>query len=370
MKSAVVSDPVDKQPTGSQPPPRRTIAQLKAGDRLEDDVFLLFHRDLRTGGNGGLYIHAILADSTGQVTARLWNATQDIYDSILHAELIHVRGRVEIYRGNKQLILDGVRLVEPGTVSPGDFLPRTRHDIPAMWERTKEILRSIRDPHLLALISRFVRDKNFAFSFQRAPAARQLHHAFVGGLLEHTLNVLELAVLITPRYPDLNRDLILAGIFLHDAGKVRELSFERNFEYTTEGQLVGHIVQAALWIHEKAAEIESETGKPFPPRLEILLKHLVLAHHGHYEFGSPRLPAIPEALVIHYLDNLDAKIQTMQAAIDADPDVNSEWTGYVSALSTRVYKGSSPARPESREAAANAPPALADANRPTGTLGP
>ncbi len=306
--------------------------------QIEDEVYLIASKDLRTTTNGSLYIHAVLTDATGQILARMWNASQQIFESMPDGGLIRVRGRVESYKGNLQFIIDGVRAVEPGSVDPAAFLPHTKFDVEAMWTRVKEILRQIKHPDLLALVARFVNDAEFAAAFRRAPAARTNHHAFIGGLLEHTLSLLELGLLVAPRYADVSMDLVLAGLFLHDAGKVRELSFERNFEYTDEGQLLGHIVQIVLWLDQKARELEAEWGRPFPADVLLALKHVIVAHHGKYEFGSPKLPAMPEAVIVHHLDNLDAKVTMMLSEIEADPNPASNWTEYVRPLETRVYK--------------------------------
>lgn len=329
----------------------RDIRDLKAGDRLEDEIYRVAQKDLRTTSNGSLYIHVVIADATGQMLGRMWNASQEIYDAIPEGGLLHFRGRVENYKGARQFIVDGVRAVEAGEVQPSDFLPATSENVDAMWRRVKHILRTIQHRDLLALLAKFVNDADFARAFQTAPAAAAMHHAYVGGLLEHTRNLLELALVVTPRYPDVSRDLVLAGIFLHDCGKVRELAYETNFSYTDEGQLIGHISIALLWIREKAAEVEKETGRPFPRDVEMALGHIILAHHGKYEFGSPRLPATAEAVMVHYLDNLDAKLNMVFEAIHADNDPQSRWTEYVRALETRVFKvdvmNARPVRPES-----------------------
>lgn len=314
------------------------IGTLQAGQRVEEAVYRVASKDLRTTSNGSLYIHAVIADGTGEMLARMWQATQALYDSIPEGGLLRFRGRVESYKGNRQFIIDGVRAVEPGSVDPRDFLPATSADVESLWNQIKALLRTVRHRELLALLGLFINDERFVADFKRAPAAVQMHHAYIGGLIEHTHNVLRLAEAVCPLYPQVSRDLVLAAVFLHDAGKVRELAYESNLEYTSEGQLIGHIVQCVLWVHDKCRHIERETGQPFPTQVEMALKHLLLAHHGRYEFGSPRLPALPEAFVVHYLDNLDAKLAITFDAIAHDPDAASEWTAYVRAIETRVFK--------------------------------
>lgn len=320
------------------PPARRRIADLQPGERVEEEIFRVAQKDLRTTANGGLYIHAVLADKTGEVLARMWSANQTIYDSMPEGGFIYVRGRVENYKGQRQFIIDGVRAVEEGVVDPADFLPATKYDVKKMWERAKEILRTIKHPDLLALLAKFVKDEQFAANFMRAPAARQNHHAYIGGLLEHTLGLLELALVVTPRYPQVSQDLVLAGLFLHDAGKTAELAYDTNFEYTDEGQLMGHIVQVVIWLHLRAREWETETKKTFPREILNALTHIILAHHGKYEFGSPKLPAMPEAVLVHYLDDMDAKMNIMLHTIEADTDASKKWTEFIRTLETKVYK--------------------------------
>lgn len=317
---------------------RRNIADLQAGQRVDDEIYRVSQKDLRTTTNGSLYIHAVLADGTGEMLGRMWSATQEVYESIPEGGLLHFRGRVESYKGNRQFIIDGLRAVERGSVDPRDFLPATKQDVDLLWDRVKEILRTIENRDVLALVGKFVNDEAFVTGFRNAPAATQMHQAYIGGLLEHTHNLLRLAEVVCPLYPRISRDLIVAGIFLHDAGKLRELVYDTNFEYSNEGQLVGHIVMCVTWVHDRCRELERETGQPFPSDVELALKHIILAHHGRYEFGSPRLPATPEAFIVHYLDNLDAKLAMCFEAIDADPDPASDWTSYVRAIETRVFK--------------------------------
>lgn len=318
--------------------PRPFIAELQAGQRIEDDVFLVRSKDLRTTSQGNLYIHAVLVDRTGQLVARAWQASQEMFEAIPEGGFVRLKGRVENYKGNPQFIIDGIRAAEPGSYEIGDFLAASEHDVDAMFERLREILRGIKNPDLLALVGEFINDGPLMERFKRSPAALNLHHAYIGGLLEHTLALLELALVVIPRYPKLSLDLVLTGLFLHDIGKTAELSCDADIAYTEEGQLIGHITQAVLWIDQKISVLQEHNERKFPDRLRWVLKHLVLAHHGKYEFGSPRLPAMPEAIAIHHLDNLDAKVHQFLSAIENDRDPESSWTEYQRALETRVYK--------------------------------
>lgn len=327
------------------PPARRPVKDLVAGDKLDGQVFLVSRKDLRTTTNGGMYIHLVLSDRSGQILGRVWQATEPQYEQIPDGGFLKLRGRVESYKGNLQFIVDGMQAVDPAKIDLSDFVPRSQHDIEEMWNKTVAILRTVRHPHLLALLKRFLVDEAMVARIKRSPAAVNLHHAFVGGLLEHTLSLLQLATRIfgekddsDSHYPKLSRDLLLVGIFLHDIAKSWELDCDTAFKYTDGGQLIGHIVQGAVWIDRKCAEVEEETGKPFPEDVQNALTHMVLAHHGSYEFGSPKLPALPEAVALHHLDNLDAKIQQFTQVIDASPDDGTSWTEYVNSLQTRLYK--------------------------------
>ncbi len=317
---------------------RRFIKELAAGERIEDQVFLVASKDLRTTTNGSLYIHVILADRTGQLPARIWQATEAQYQQIPEGGFLRFKGRTESYKGSLQFIIEGMRPVEAAALDLGDFMPTTEKDVEAMWARVKEILRTIRNRDLLLLLKQFVEDEESVRRFKKAPAAMQLHHSFIGGLLEHTLNVLELALVVIPRYPDVSLDLVLAGIFLHDIGKTAELTYDTNFRYSDAGQLIGHIVQAAIWVEEKCREVARQTGKPFPEAIKLALQHIIVSHHGQYEFGSPKLPATPEAVAVHYLDNLDAKVYAFLHEIERDDKPDDSFTDYVRSLETKVYK--------------------------------
>lgn len=316
---------------------RRYISDLTGGTIVDSQVFLVGSKDLRTTNNGSLYIHCVLCDKTGQLLGRVWQATQAMYEQIPEGGFIRVRGRVENYKGTLQFIIDGILPVSADTVDLADFMPRTNEDIDAMFERVKEILRSIKNRHLLLLIKQFITDEPLMEKFRQSPAAVQMHHAFIGGLLEHTRNVLELALAVIPRYPQVSLDLVLAGVFLHDLGKTAELVYDTNFAYSNEGQLIGHLVQATIMVEEKVRAVEAETGETFPADIKQALQHIILSHHGQYEFGSPKLPAMPEAIALHHLDNLDAKLNMYLTRIESNNDPG-DWTEYVRGLDTKIYK--------------------------------
>ena len=317
---------------------RRYIGEMRPGEHIEDQVFLIASKDLRTTTQGGLYIHTVLADRTGQVPARVWQATEELFETLPEGGFARFKGRTENYKGTLQFIIEAIRPVKTDEVELSEFLPRTDRDIDQMWARVCDILDHIEHPDLRRLVDKFLADEELMRRFRTAPAAITLHHSYLGGLLEHTLNLLEMALLIVPRYEELSLDLMLAGLFLHDIGKTAELTYRTNFSYTDPGHLLGHLVQATLWVEKKCELVEADTGKPFPEQLRWVLQHIILSHHGKHEFGSPKLPAVPEAVAIHHLDNLDAKVKTYVTEIEKDRDPQSNWSNYNRALETKVYK--------------------------------
>ncbi len=323
----------------------KLIADFQPGENFEDRVFMVSQKDLRTTSNGSMYIHMVFADQSGQVVARIWQANQQMYNVIPEGGFISMRGRVESYKGNLQVIGEAIRPLKKDDVDLSRFLPHTRFNVETMWNRMLEILRTVENPHVLKVVKAFVTDEKIIAGFKKAPAAITNHHAYIGGLLEHTVGLLELANRIfgdgksvNSLFPDVSRDLILAGLLMHDIGKITELDYDTSFSYSTSGQLIGHITQAAIWLDRKIAAIEAESGEPFPEDIRNVLTHIIVAHHGSYEFGSPKLPSCPEAIAVHYIDNLDAKLNMALANIRDSRDDDSDWTQYVRPLEARIFK--------------------------------
>ena len=319
---------------------QRLFVNQLSRDQTVDQVFLVRDKDLRTTKSGDLYVVCTLCDRTGHISGRLWQATQRIFDGVTTDGFLHVKGRVDEYRGELQLIIDSCRPVAAEKVDVADFLAVTELDVEVMWSELLEIMRLIKDSHVRALIKKFVEDRQLVADYKKSPAAMQMHHPFIGGLLEHTLNVARAAKVLLPLYPNINSDLVLAGVFLHDIGKIAELSGGKSITYTDRGTLVGHITIAVVWLHEKARELAEEVSEPVPEKTLMLLEHIILSHHGAFEFGSPKLPAVPESYFIHHLDNLDAKIFMTTHQIENDHDATSDFTAYSRQLQTRLYKHS------------------------------
>ncbi len=317
---------------------RRYVNQLVHGDSV-DEAFLVADKQLRANRQGNLYLNLELRDKTGTVGARLWNATENVARLFEPGDFLHVRGKTQVFQGALQIILSHFDVVDPSQIEPEDFLPQSSQSVDKLWARLREVLFGMSNPHLRALIECFLIDDEFVRKFTTAPAGIKNHHAYQGGLLEHVVNLLNVAARITEFYPELDRDLLLTGIFLHDVGKIDELSYDRAFGYTDSGQLVGHLVMGVEITGQKARRCSELTGEPFPEELLLRLKHMIVSHHGSYEFGSPKLPMTLEAIALHYLDNLDAKLHTFSREMRDDPSRESSWTPFHQSLGRRLFKG-------------------------------
>jgi len=299
-----------------------------------DGYFLVLAKQHRTTQTNKPYLSLTLADKTGQLEARIWEPGDPrIARDFDRGDLVKVRGSASRFKDTLQLKVDQLRKANTAEADKADMLPSTTYDVAALWRQLQAFVESFTDPDLKRLLTTILADPALAHAYREAPAAKQLHHAWLGGLLEHVVSLLTLAERVVPHYPILDRDLLLTGVILHDIGKVRELSWDLGFEYTVEGSLLGHIqIGSAL------AERTMDSLPDFPPKLKLLVLHLILSHHGKLEFGSPKLPMIPEALVLNFLDDLDAKMQAMQGEFDKclregkGPD---ELTGKVWALDQR-----------------------------------
>jgi 3'-5' exoribonuclease len=317
---------------------RRFVQQLADGDNIEE-VYLVADKQLRANRNGNLFIQLDLRDRTGAINARLWNAGEPLFRSFEPGDFLLIKGKVQLFQGALQIILSNLNKVLAEQVSLDDFLPHTEQDVSKLYERLRSLLRKVNNPHLRALSESFLMDEEFVRAFCKAPAGIRNHHAYIGGLLEHVVTMLDAADRIAPLYPELNRDLLLMGVFLHDMGKVRELSFDRTFGYSDEGQLVGHLVIGVEMLTDHVRQVPDLTGEPFPTELLLRLKHLILSHHGTHEFGSPRLPMTPEAIALHHLDNFDAKVHSFTRDIREDTNASSAWTPFNQSLQRRLFKG-------------------------------
>ena len=311
------------------------INQIEAGQTI-DDIYIAKDPILRSTTRGDLYIAMFLSDRTGQLNGRMWQASETTYKSLPKPGFVHIKGRSELYQNNLQIVINNVAVIDPGKVDIDDFLPRTKKDTKQMFEEVKETVGQIKNSQLKALVGEFLADTGLMEKFCNAPAAMKMHHDYIGGLLEHTHNMLRVAVAVLPLYPDVQPDLVLAGIFLHDIGKTEELAYDMAFSYTDSGQLIGHISKSLLMINQKYDSLRSG-GTQIDQAVLDAIGHIILSHHGAYEFGSPKLPATSEAFMVCYIDDLDAKINQVTSAIDNEVG-DSNWTTWQNSLQTRLYR--------------------------------
>ncbi len=312
------------------------VAELSP-DQPVRTTFLIQNKERKIASNGSAYLDLDLRDSTGSIKAKLWDCDKHGVDFEAD-DIVRVEGSVEEYRGSPQLKIRRIARCAPEEVDLLDYFPRSARDPEEMLAELTARLRRMPEGPLRQLLLSIIEDSAIAAKYKLAPAATTYHHAYLGGLIEHVLSLLGLADRVLDHYPDLNRDLVVAGVVLHDLGKIEELSFERGFRYTTRGQLLGHISIGLGMVQEKMRAIPD-----FPPDLKDRLEHIILSHHGRLEFGSPKEPVFPEALVVHYLDDLDSKLASMRAQYASDKDREGDWTARNRPLGRELLK------PEAKE---------------------
>jgi 3'-5' exoribonuclease len=290
------------------------IADLANFDegKLFDSYFLVLAKQQRTTKTNKPYLNLTLGDKTGQLEGRVWEPGDPrIAKDFERGDIVKARGSASRFDDRLQMKIDQLRVALPAEADKMDMLPSTHFDVADLWRKLLGFVDSLSNPDLKRLLSTLLNDPELALAYREAPAAKQLHHAWLGGLLEHVISLCTLADRVAPHYPMIDRDLLLTGVILHDIGKVRELSWEIGFEYTVEGMLLGHIqIGAAL------AERTMDVLPDFPPKLKTLVLHVILSHHGKLEFGSPKLPMIPEALMLNFIDDLDAKMQAVASEFE------------------------------------------------------
>jgi len=295
--------------------------------------FLVQSKEIRQKKTGEFYLSLILADRTGEVDAKMFDNVADALNAFERDDFVKVKGLIEVFHNRPQLTIHKVRRMDENEIDILDYFPSSRRDPDEMWTELRGVTAGIGNSHLKALVQAFLDDEEIARRYRRAPAAKQIHHAFLGGLLEHVLSVCGLARMAASHYPQIDLDLLLTGAILHDVGKIHELNYERGFSYSDDGQLLGHIQIGLGMVAEKLRELPD-----FPVRLRRLVEHMILSHHGHLEFGSPKRPEFPEALLLHYLDDMDSKMECMRALIERDRQVKGCFTGWSSALERVALK--------------------------------
>jgi 3'-5' exoribonuclease len=323
---------------------RRLITELQPQEQI-DQVFRAADKQLRANRQGGKYILLKLADRSGTLTGMLWNAEDSTFESFERGDFIRCRGRLQTFNGGLQMIVTDVDKVARDDVDLADFERFDASKADSLEGRLNELIESLKSNPLKHLGQAFLADADFMGRFRQAAAAITNHHAYPGGLLQHTVDLMELAELVTPRYPRADVDLVKLGAFLHDLGKVEELASGDELTYTDRGQLVGHIVIGVQMLADKIRIAEQQGGFEFPTELRWQLEHLILSHHGQLEFGSPKIPMTVEAILLHHLDNLDAKMAAADAVIEADVSTDSRWTNYNPSFGRKLWKA--PAAPNS-----------------------
>jgi 3'-5' exoribonuclease len=295
--------------------------------------FLVTYKEIRQKKTGEPYLTLVLADRTGEIEAKMWDNVAEVMNTFDRDDFVKVKGLPQIYQNKQQLTIHKIRRLEDHEVEPGDYFPCSKRDPEEMWAELRGIISSITTEPLRRLLDEVFADQKVAALYRRAPAAKSIHHACLGGLIEHVLSLCGLCRMVAAHYQGVDLDLLLTAAILHDIGKIEELAYERSFSYTAAGQLVGHIVMGVQLISEKIRAVPD-----FPPKLKLLLEHIILSHHGSLEFGSPKVPMFTEALLFHHIDNLDSKFEAMRAAIERDRHPEGEFTGWVSALERVVLK--------------------------------
>ena len=321
--------------------PHTDLRTLPANTYVEG-VYSLINPQMGTTRAGKAYLKCLLRDATGEVVARQWSFDEGAFGTLSSAGFVWAAGHTQLYNGQVQFIVEQIKPVQVDEEELASLLPTTTRNIDEMFQELSKILGTLKHPAIKALADVYLADGELMAGFRRSPAAMILHHAFIGGLLEHTLQLLKLAEAILPMYENLNRDLVLMGLFLHDLGKTAELTWEKGFDYTTDGNLIGHVVRGAIWLQVKAAIAAKQSGHRLPSDALRVLQHIILSHHGEPEYGAAKLPSTPEAIFIAILDNLDAK--THMALVNARPDQGpavgsrGDFTDKLWALGTRLYR--------------------------------
>jgi 3'-5' exoribonuclease len=296
-------------------------------NKIITSSFVVASKQVKAKKNGEPYLALVLADRSGQIESKMWDNVEDFIAVFEQDDFLKVKGLINKYKNRFQLTIHKLRRMEEAEIDFSDYLPKTTKDIGELWRTLTEFVATFQNPHLRSLVELFMADAEIAERYRNAPAAKTLHHAYIGGLLDHVVSLFRSCDLMCQNYPQVNRDLLLTGAFLHDIGKIHELTYNRAFSYSTRGQLLGHMIIELEMLQTKLAKLPD-----FPAELKTLLEHLIISHHGQYDFGSPKLPMFPEALMLHYLDDLDSKMEAMRAHFQREAESEGPWTSYNASL--------------------------------------
>jgi len=296
-------------------------------NKIITSTFVVVTKQIKPKKTGDPYLALTLGDRSGQLEAKMWDNVEEVLEAFEQDDFLKVKGLINKYKQRFQLTIHKLRKLGDSEIEYADYLPKTTKDIDELWRTLASFVATFENPHLKALVVAFLSDPEVSAAYRSAPAAKTLHHACIGGLLDHVVSLFRSCDLISRNYPQVNRDLLLTGAFLHDIGKIHELTYNRSFTYTTKGQLLGHMIIELEMLQAKLAHLPG-----FPAELKTMIEHLIISHHGEYEFGSPKLPMFPEALMLHYLDDLDSKMEAMRVQFERDSTLEGPWTSYNASL--------------------------------------
>ncbi len=313
--------------------PKLYISEIKPSQDVAS-LFVATDKQLRTARNGNPYLSLKLSDKTGDIPGRMWEKAAEASTVFRSGDVIFVRGKSELYQEKLQLNIAEILPVPAGGSDPSDFLPVCPYDRDVLFDQLQKLLANISEGPIRKLCAGFLSDEPLMARFRICPAAKSMHHAYIGGLLEHTVSVITLIYRICNHYPDLDRDLLLIGAFLHDIGKIEEFVYETHIGYSDAGRLVGHMVLGTQMLEEKIRTIDG-----FPEETALLIKHLILSHHGEAQFGAVKLPASKEAIALHFADDLDAKMNAVRRILAGSGDDESTWTGYDTMFGRHFFRG-------------------------------
>jgi 3'-5' exoribonuclease len=296
-------------------------------NKIITSTFVVVAKQIKPKKTGDPYLALTLGDRSGQLEAKMWDNVEEALEAFEQDDFLKVKGLINKYKQRFQLTIHKLRKLGESEIEFADYLPKTTKDVDELWQTLANFVAGFENPHLRSLVRAFMADPEIAAAYRNAPAAKTLHHAYIGGLLDHVVSLFRSCDLMCRNYPQINRDLLLTGAFLHDIGKIHELTYNRSFSYTTKGQLLGHMIIELEMLQAKLAGLPG-----FPEELKTLVEHLIISHHGQYEFGSPKLPMFPEALMLHYLDDLDSKMEAMRFHFDRESMLDGPWTSYNASL--------------------------------------
>src|SRR6202163_635211 len=305
---------------------------LRQENKVITSTFVVVGKQIKPKKTGEPYLALTLGDRTGQIEAKMWDNVEDAMGAFEQDDFLKIKGLINRYNQRFQLTIHKLRKMVDAEVDFGDYLPKGNKDVGELWRELCGFVATVQDSHLRALLDAFLACPAIASAYRNAPAAKTLHHAYIGGLLDHVVSLMRSCDLVCRNYPQINRDLVIAGAFFHDIGKIHELTYARSFTYSTRGQLLGHMIMELEMLQRKLAFLPH-----FPEGLKTLPEHLIISHHGHYEFGSPKLPMFPEALALHFIDDLDSKMAAARAVLGS-PEGEGEWTAFSAALNRRMLR--------------------------------